>query len=77
MLRTASQGADVREDEAGNEWEVVEPHGTGKGQGRTSEWDESVTSLRRRHSQADIKAYEHTIIEELYVYPRPSVCDEG
>lgn len=31
MLRTASDGADVALEEGGMEWEVVNPHGTGKG----------------------------------------------
>lgn len=31
MLRTASDGADVVLEEGGMEWEVVEPHGTGRG----------------------------------------------
>lgn len=31
MVRTASDGADVAIEEDGNEWEVLNPHGTGKG----------------------------------------------
>jgi hypothetical protein len=31
MLRTASDGADVALDEGGMEWDVLNPHGTGKG----------------------------------------------
>lgn len=31
MTRSASDGADVIIPEAGFEWEVVNPHGTGKG----------------------------------------------
>jgi len=31
MLRTSSDGADVVLEEGGMEWEVVNPHGTGKG----------------------------------------------
>jgi hypothetical protein len=60
MLRTSSTGADVRPDETGNEWEVVEPHGTGKGQRDVVVRKE----VRRRHSQQDIKAYQFTRVEK-------------
>jgi hypothetical protein len=61
MLRTSSTGADVRPDETGNEWEVIEPHGTGKGQrGEVKQGD----GVKRRHSQQDIKAYQFTRIEK-------------
>lgn len=32
MLRTASDGADVEVQNDGNEWDVLNPHGTGRGQ---------------------------------------------
>jgi len=63
MLRTSSTGADVRPDETGNEWEVVEPHGTGKGQRDVNRKKE----VGRRHSQQDIKAYQFTRVEKQYV----------
>jgi hypothetical protein len=73
MLRTSSQGADVREDEAGNEWEVLEPHGTGKGQGRRCAWEEEG-KMKRRHSQDDIMAYQDTEVEPVYVSFFQGVC---
>lgn len=37
MLRTTSDGADVVLEEGGMEWEVVNPHGTGKGHGQETD----------------------------------------
>jgi len=84
MLRTSSTGADVRPDETGNEWEVVEPHGTGKGQGRQPGLglgldDVETGRIKRRHSQQDIKAYRFTRVEKQYVNcsPRSKKAEEG
>ena len=41
MLRTSSDGADVILEEGGMEWEIVNPHGTGKGQ-RESEGEKAI-----------------------------------
>jgi hypothetical protein len=76
MLRSSSDGADISIDERGNEWEVICPHGTGKGQrSRTwrgkQEWDEikrEVKGRTRRHSQEDIMVYQFTRIEKAYVH---------
>jgi hypothetical protein len=47
MLRTASDGADVVVEEGGNEWEVLNPHGTAKGQ--HDDWAPlRMAELRRR-----------------------------
>lgn len=49
MLRTASDGADVAVEEGGNEWEVINPHGTGRGQhGTESEGLHKLQEVRRR-----------------------------
>jgi len=45
MLRTSSDGADVVVEEGGLEWEVVNPHGTGKGHHDTLE----IIKLTRRY----------------------------
>jgi hypothetical protein len=51
MLRTASDGADVVVEEGGNEWEVLNPHGTAKGQ--HDDWAPlRMAELRRRWAQA-------------------------
>lgn len=64
LLRSSSTGADVAVDEGGMEWEVLEPHGTGKGQpGHRHKFPIG----RRRHSQEDIKAYRFTRVEKPYV----------
>ena len=44
MLRTSSDGADVSVEENGMEWEVLQGHGTGKGQRRTKYW---TTPMRK------------------------------
>lgn len=43
MLRTSSDGADVTIEEGGMEWEVLNPHGTGKGH----HGDEAKPLIRR------------------------------
>lgn len=42
MLRSSSDGADVALDETGMEWEVQNPHGTGKRE------EEAVKPMMRR-----------------------------
>jgi hypothetical protein len=70
MLRSSSAGADVAIDEGGMEWEVLEPHGTGKGQpGDVRRARErSRARVKRRHSQEDIMAYRFTRVEKTYVH---------
>ncbi|ORY30331.1 hypothetical protein BCR39DRAFT_564873 [Naematelia encephala] len=55
MLRTSSDGADVMIEEGGMEWEVVNPHGTGRGQSERYEHVE----LKRRHSLQDRTEYKN------------------
>ncbi|GFZ47816.1 hypothetical protein JCM24511_05563 [Saitozyma sp. JCM 24511] len=67
MLRTASDGADVVIEEGGNEWEVLNPHGTAKGQHddwaplRMAElrrrWGVACDGTDVRHSLQDRMAY--------------------
>ncbi|OWZ33295.1 hypothetical protein C356_05394 [Cryptococcus neoformans c45] len=51
MLRSSSDGADVALDETGMEWEVQNPHGTGKRE------EEAVKPMMRRHSFNDLDDY--------------------
>ncbi|KAL0243554.1 hypothetical protein I308_105520 [Cryptococcus tetragattii IND107] len=51
MLRSSSDGADVALDETGMEWEVRNPHGTGKREG------EAAKLVARRHSFNDLDDY--------------------
>ncbi|WVO23894.1 uncharacterized protein IAS62_005251 [Cryptococcus decagattii] len=51
MLRSSSDGADVALDETGMEWEVRNPHGTGKRE------EEAVKLVVRRHSFNDLDDY--------------------
>lgn len=67
MLRSSSAGADVAIDEGGMEWEVLEPHGTGKGQPGNPRTEVGPGTVRRRHSQEDIMAYRFTRVEKPYV----------
>ncbi|WRT64661.1 uncharacterized protein IL334_001595 [Kwoniella shivajii] len=55
MLRTASDGADVVVEETGMEWEVTNPHGTGKRE--ASGLEGKVLELTRRHSLEQIDLY--------------------
>ncbi|WWD07525.1 hypothetical protein V865_005626 [Kwoniella europaea PYCC6329] len=55
MLRTASDGADVCIEETGMEWEVMNPHGTGKRSGE--DLGEKVLELTRRHSLEQVDFY--------------------
>ena len=48
MLRTSSDGADVAVEENGLEWEVLNPHGTSKGQHPAAMDPEERALLRRR-----------------------------
>lgn len=57
MLRTSSDGADVVIEEGGMEWEIVEPHGTGRGQRRRATDESEDAALVRRHSLQDRLAY--------------------
>ncbi len=49
MLRTSSDGADVAIEENGMEWEVLTPHGTGKGQ--QDDPNAPVSELQRRYAE--------------------------
>ncbi|KIY32471.1 hypothetical protein I305_05040 [Cryptococcus gattii E566] len=51
MLRSSSDGADVALDETGMEWEVRNPHGTGKRE------EEAIKLVVRRHSFNDLDDY--------------------
>ncbi|KAK6903592.1 hypothetical protein I203_107097 [Kwoniella mangroviensis CBS 8507] len=55
MLRTASDGADVCIEETGMEWEVLNPHGTGKRSGE--DLGEKLLDLTRRHSLEQVDFY--------------------
>ncbi|WVW78303.1 hypothetical protein I302_100257 [Kwoniella bestiolae CBS 10118] len=55
MLRTASDGADVCIEETGMEWEIMNPHGTGKRSGENL--GDKVLELTRRHSMEQVDFY--------------------
>lgn len=61
LLRTASDGADVTAEEGGLEWEVRNPHGTGKGHLHDMKIHEGDPKMPRfrRHSLEDMKYYRH------------------
>lgn len=67
MLRTSSDGADVSVEENGMEWEVIQGHGTGKGQHRTKTRTtrmmggcaSGVGRMERRHSLEPPETYIH------------------
>ncbi|WWC86774.1 uncharacterized protein L201_001653 [Kwoniella dendrophila CBS 6074] len=55
MLRTASDGADVTIEETGMEWEVTNPHGTGRRD--SGGLDNQILQLTRRHSIEQLDFY--------------------
>ncbi|WVF69686.1 hypothetical protein IAT40_004465 [Kwoniella sp. CBS 6097] len=59
MLRTSSDGADVVVEETGMEWEVTNPHGTGKREGQGGIAAREALLSHRRHSLEPYEAYEN------------------
>ncbi|WVQ98166.1 hypothetical protein IAU59_005288 [Kwoniella sp. CBS 9459] len=57
MLRTSSDGADVVIEETGMEWEVTNPHGTGKREGEGAVNAREAMLRHRRHSLEPYDAY--------------------
>jgi hypothetical protein len=67
MLRTSSDGADVSVEENGLEWEVIQGHGTGKGQHHNKARRTTMGTgcgggngrMERRHSLESPETYTH------------------
>lgn len=67
MLRTSSDGADVAIEENGLEWEVINPHGTGKGQ-----HERPKPEIQRRHSLEPPEKYSGVRPVPAYALPLSS-----
>ena len=65
MLRTSSDGADVTVEENGMEWEVINPHGTGKG--RRAVDREKLPELQRRCDDAREQPFRTLMVLQAFI----------
>lgn len=69
MLRTASDGADVMVEEGGMEWDVLEPHGTGRRHNHDRDpWAKAQASMTRRRVADTFTCRGRLILTQAFRY---------